>query len=75
MLMDIWEHRTTVSCCSRGQPTAPLMVMEGTRRRPSRRLRVCTSCDNTHGSEHPVADHLQVLRRGAALVHDEVSRH
>ncbi len=49
MLMDIGEHRTTVSCCSCGQPTAPLMVMEGTRRRPSRRLRVCTSCDNTPG--------------------------
>lgn len=49
VLLSVWEHRTTISCCACGQPTAAATVRRDNRECPSRRLRVCTSCDKTHG--------------------------
>lgn len=62
-LQNIGEHRTTVSCCCCGQPTRPAIVSAfahsrknepkpsppSPATRPSRRLRACTSCNETPG--------------------------
>lgn len=46
-LLTVWEFRTTVCCCGCGAQTTPAVVNTSQGRRPSRRLRACTSCDET----------------------------
>ena len=49
-IRSIDEFRTTVCCCACGCPTAsPIITGQDGSTRPSRRLRLCTTCDKTAG--------------------------